>query len=149
MSCQPAKLVLLQWEIPVAPAEPAAVDQPVLDGRHLERGERLTERTLVISKLGDLDRCILGALHVSMEARSVGGLDRHIGRDADGAGLEKQVSQDAYPRDREHREQRVEPLYSGLRPRRGSSSSGSSGRNESCRCASSTMRRLSATSGVS
>src|SRR4029079_14206728 len=76
--CQPGKLVLLQWEIPVAPAEPAAVDQPVLDGWHLERGERLAEWTLVIREFSNLHRCVLGALHVSVKARGVGGLNRYV-----------------------------------------------------------------------
>jgi hypothetical protein len=50
--------MLLQGKVAVSPAGPAGLDQPLLNGRHLKRGERLAEGTLVVGKLGNLDRCV-------------------------------------------------------------------------------------------
>ena len=64
-------------------------------------------------------------------------------------GPEQEVGQDSQACQGQEPQNYIKTLYSGCGLRHGSSSSGSSGRKGSCRWASSTMRRLSATSGVS
>src|SRR5882724_103122 len=142
--------MLLKREVAIAPAQPPRVDELLLDGWQLQLVEGLAERTLVVRILGDLQLCAVRAEKVAPEAGGVGGLDCYVRGDADRPRTGQHPSQRAETHHDHSGQGRIEaPHAEGGGRRQGSSSSGSSSLNEPLRCASSTIRRLSAISGVS
>src|SRR5436190_6535265 len=145
-------LVAGKREVAKSPPNLAGVDQLFLDGRHLDRRKIRAEGAFEIGVLGDLDHRIADAEGISAESIIDDGRRRTRRCLRCATTWPQQHEQCDTQRDGENGQHHVEAVHasgSSLLPelRQGSSSSGSSIVRSPI--ASSTMRRLSATSGVS
>src|SRR5437773_10547064 len=144
-------LVARQREVAEAPPHPARGDQLLADHGHLDRAELGAERALEVRVLRHLDPRRVAAQGEA--AKSVGRRHRRGRAGRRGPGLPlRPVPQRYAAADRHRPQQVVEALHWPGGLRQGSSPSGSSKPFASSAprpSASSTIRRLSATSGVS
>ena len=150
MSGEARILVDRQGIIAEPPPRLARGDQLIGDRRHLNGGECRAHGTFEIQVLDDFDRGARLTERVATEAvvDDRGWRARRRGGRGAAAGPQHRKHADAqhHCQDTHHH---IESIHPSVSPRQGSSSSGSSSDRSPPPMASSTMRRLSATSGVS